>query len=179
MSRRAQENLIAAVLFAVFAVFFWMSLGYGPRARLVPLPISAFGMFIIICQVIWQNVRSPEDLRINVLQLVAGREGTELAASHRGTAPPDAEQHDTLARNLAAFGIVGALLALFLVLGPLPAVFIFSFAYFSLSGHCSVPRALVYALACAGVIWGMFGFALNIQLNRGLAAPWIEQLVRF
>lgn len=179
MSRRAQENLIAAVLFVAFAVFFWMSLGYGPRARLVPLPISVFGMFIIVCQVVWQNVRSAEDLRVNVLQLVAGREGTELAASHRGTAPPDAEQQDTLKRNLAAFGIVGALLALFLVLGPLPAVFVFSFAYFSLSGHCSVPRALAYALACAGLIYAMFGYVLNIQLNHGLASPWIERLVHF
>lgn len=179
MSRRTQENLFAAILLVVFAVFFWLSLGYGPRARLVPLPISIFGMFIIVVQIVWQNVRSAEDLRINVLQLVAGREGTEIAASHRGAAAPTMPKAPRLRFRVSRASASGALLALFLVLGPLPAVFIFSFAYFSLSGHCSVPRALVYALACAGVIYGMFGYVLNIQLNRGLAAPWIEQVLYF
>lgn len=180
MSRRAQENIIAVILFAVFAVFFVMSFGYGPRARLVPLPISVLGMLMIACQLVWQNRRAAGDLRLNALHMLAGKQGDEIAAAHRSTmAPGFGGPSDTLRRNLGAIGIVASLLALFLVVGPLPAVFAFSFGYFVLSGHCGAVRALVYSLACAAVVYGMFGFVLNIQLNRGLAAPWIEHLIHF
>jgi hypothetical protein len=180
MSRRAQENLIAVVLFAVFAGFFVMSLGYGPRARLVPLPISVIGMLMIACQLAWQNRRAAGDLRVNVLHMLAGKQGDDIAAAHRSTLGPGfGGPGDTLARNLGAIGIVAALLGLFLLVGPLPAVFAFSFGYFVCSGHCGPARALVYSLACAGIVYGMFGYVLGIQLNRGLLAPYIEQLVHF
>jgi hypothetical protein len=180
MSQRSQENLIAVVLFCVFAVFFVLSLGYGPRARLVPLPISVLGMLMIACQLVWQNRGAAGELRVNVLHMLAGKQGDQIAASHRSTLGPGfGGPGDTLGRNLGAIGVVVSLLALFLVVGPLPAVFVFSFAYFVLSGHSRPLRALVYSLACVAIVYGMFGFVLNIQLNRGLAAPWIEHLVHF
>ena len=47
MSRRAQENIVAAVLLlGFFGGDRRLSLGYGPRARLVPLPVAMFGIVL-------------------------------------------------------------------------------------------------------------------------------------
>ena len=40
MSRRAQENLVAAILLLLFTAVLIMSFDYGPRARMVPVPIA-------------------------------------------------------------------------------------------------------------------------------------------
>ena len=48
MSRRTQENLIALAFLAVFIGVIVMSLGYGPRARMIPLPLASFGVILIL-----------------------------------------------------------------------------------------------------------------------------------
>jgi hypothetical protein len=178
MSRRMQENLFALIMLALFVAIFVVSLGYGPRARLVPLPIAALGIIVMMAQIVWQNVRSTDDLKINVQELVGGSKASKLAGAAASVTPGPAPQA-VIVRTLTAFGIVIALLALFMTVGPLPAVFIFSLGYFVLSGHCSPLRAFLYALACAAILYLMFGYVLRMQLNRGLAAPFIEQYVYF
>jgi len=86
-------------------------------------------------------------------------------------------QHSLLAQA-KAFAIVAALLALFLLLGPLPAIFLFSAGYFILTGE-SWFRGLLYAFLCAGLLYLVFGYTLQVQLNRGLAAPLIGQYLDF
>lgn len=176
MSRRAQENLIAGVLLALFVAVLMMSFGYGPRARLVPVPIAIIAILLTVAQLVWQNLRAADELHVDVLELVAGRDGSERRRSAQSEAGP--QQH-TLAAQVKAFGMVAAFLALFLVLGPLPAIFVFSAGYFIVSGEASWPRGLIYAALCAGSLYLIFGFILQVQLNRGLAAPLIRQLVDF
>jgi hypothetical protein len=176
MSRRAQENLIAGVLLLVFVAILIMSFGYGPRARLVPVPIAIIAILLTLGQLIWQNLRAADELHVDVLELVAGRDGSERRRSAQSEAGP--QQH-LLAAQAKAFGMVAALLVLFLVLGPLPAIFVFSAGYFILSGESSWFRGLVYAGLCTGTLYLIFGFILQVQLNRGLAAPLIRQFVDF
>jgi hypothetical protein len=176
MSRRAQENLIAGVLLLVFVAILIMSFGYGPRARLVPVPIAIIAILLTLGQLIWQNLRAADELHVDVLELVAGRDGSERRRSAQSEAGP--QQH-SLAAQAKAFGMVAALLVLFLVLGPLPAIFVFSAGYFILSGESSWFRGLVYAGLCTGTLYLIFGFILQVQLNRGLAAPLIRQFVDF
>jgi hypothetical protein len=183
MSRRAQENLVAAVLLLLFVGVLIMSFDYGPRARLVPVPIAIIGILLTGAQLVWQNLRGADELHVDVLELVAGRDGSrrrEAARSEaaRSQAVGAAAPH-SLGAQARAFAIVAALLALFLVLGPIPAIFLFSAGYFILSGESSWPRGLAYAFACTGLLYLIFGYILQIQLNRGLAAPWIGQYVHF
>jgi hypothetical protein len=183
MNRRVQENLVAAVLLLLFVGVLIMSFDYGPRARLVPVPIAIIGILLTVGQLVWQNLRGADDLHVDVLELVAGRDGSnrrkaaqrEAAGSEAGRGPG---QH-SLGAQARAFAIVAALLALFVVLGPIPAIFLFSAGYFILSGESSWLRGLVYASVCTGLLYLIFGYVLQVQLNRGLAAPLIGQYVSF
>lgn len=182
MSRRVQENLVAAILLLLLISVLVMSFDYGPRARLVPVPIAIIGILLTIAQIVWQNLRSPDELHVDVLELVAGRDGSDRrkaaateAASSDGSA---AGSRPSFGAQAAALGIVAILLALFLLLGPIPAIFLFSAGYFVLSGQ-SWLRGLVYALLCAALLYLVFGYTLGIQLNRGAAAPLIGQYLDF
>jgi hypothetical protein len=183
MSRRAQENLVAAILLLLFTAVLVMSFDYGPRARLVPVPIAIIGILLTAAQLAWQNLRGADELHVDVLELVAGRDGS----NRRKAAQSQSAQRQTgrgagqhsLGAQAKAFAIVAALLALFLVLGPIPAIFLFSAGYFVLSGESSWLRGLAYALVCTGLLYLVFCYILQVQLNRGLAAPLIAQYVDF
>lgn len=184
MSRRAQENVMAVVLLLVFLGFLWMSFDYGPRARLVPVPIAAIGVVLVLLQLVWQNLRPDDNLQVNVLEFMTGHHDEPAAAKGGATGagqegdeprPPGAE----LLRQLSAFAMVAVLLALFLTLGPVPSVFVFSAGYFILSGRWGWARSLGYAFACALAIYVMFGLVLDVDLNRGALAPFIIQYWEF
>jgi hypothetical protein len=190
MSRRAQENLVAAIILFLFASVLYMSFGYGPRARLVPVPIAVLGMILIAVQVIWQNLRSGDNLQIDTLELFAGRkkslvpDGDEKAfvatdsADGQSAVRKDGRRR-WLSSEIAPFALVGLVLVLFFVLGPLLAVLMFTAGYFVLSGQCTLPRGLIYAAVCSGILYLLFGVVLDVDLNRGLVIPFINQYVRF
>jgi len=178
MTRRAQENLVVAVLLLLFVGVLIMSFDYGPRARLVPVPIAIIGILLTVAQLAWQNLRGADDLHVDVLDLVAGRDGSRRRQAAQSETGQAAGQH-SLGAQAKAFAVVAALLALFLVLGPVPAIFLFSAGYFILSGESSWLRGLVYALVCTGLLYLIFGYVLQVQLNRGLAAPLIGQYLTF
>ncbi len=177
MSRRAQENLVARSLLLLFAAVLIMSFDYGPRARLVPVPIAIIGILLTAAQLVWQNLRGADELHVDMLELVAGRDGSNRRKAAQQEAGDSTMQHSLLAQA-KAFAIVAALLALFLLLGPLPAIFLFSAGYFILTGE-SWFRGLLYAFLCAGLLYLVFGYTLQVQLNRGLAAPLIGQYLDF
>jgi hypothetical protein len=176
MSRRLQENLVAAVLLLLFVAVLVMSFDYGPRARLVPVPIAIIGILLTLAQLVWQNLRGADELHVDMLELVAGRDGSDRRRAAQNET--GAAGQPSLRAQARAFAIVAALVALFLVLGPIPAIFLFSAGYFILTG-ASWFRGLLYAFLCAGSLYLVFGYILQVQLNRGLAAPLIGQLVDF
>jgi hypothetical protein len=177
VSRRVQENLVAAAILLLFVAVLVMSFDYEPRARLVPVPIAIIGILLTLAQLVWQNLRAPDELHVDMLELVAGRDGSNRRRAAQQESGAGAMQHSLLAQA-KAFGIVAALLALFLLLGPLPAIFVFSAGYFIATGE-SWFRGLFYAFLCAGSLYLVFGYILQVQLNRGLAAPLIGQYVDF
>jgi hypothetical protein len=186
MSKRVQENALALLLFATFAFFFVFSLDYSPRARLVPLPISALGMALTLVQLFWQNFRASENLSVDMLEFMSGETAEQKAAASGATgfdreeeAAPASGWERHLNREAAAFLIVAVLLACALLLGPLPAVFIFLATYFALSRLCAWPTAILYAVIGVGLLYGLFGQLLGVQFNRGLIAPLISPYVFF
>jgi hypothetical protein len=181
VSRRVQENLIALAMLVFFAGIFAMSFEYGPRARLVPLPIAALGILLVLVQIAWQNFRSLAELEVDMLELVSGAEtgkrpplpaGAELARTAEG-------EGGGPRRELGAFGLVGGLLVLCLVLGPLPAIFAFMAAYFAASRLCTWLMAVVFALAGTVALYLVFGAVLGVQFNRGLLAPVLSPYLHF
>lgn len=190
MSRRVQENLVAAIIFLLFVTVLYLSFGYGPRARMVPVPIAVLGIALLVVQVIWQNLRAGDELQIDTLELFTGRKkpGAPNGDEKEPVAadPPDAEPaggpdgwRRWLRGEMAPFALVAFVLALFFVFGPLLAVLMFTAGYFVLSGHCTILRGLSYAAVFSGALYLMFGVVLAVDLNRGLAMPFINQFVRF
>ena len=186
MSKRVQENALALLLFAAFAFFFVFSLEYSPRARLVPLPISALGMALTLVQLFWQNFRASDDLSVDMLEFMSGETAEQKAAASGASgfgreeeASPASGWERHLSREAAAFLMVSVLLACALVLGPLPAVFVFLATYFALSRLCPWPMAIVYAVVGVALLYGLFGHLLGVQFNRGLIAPYISPYVFF
>jgi hypothetical protein len=180
MSRRAQENLVGVIVLAVFVMLLVMTLSYGSRARLVPLPVSILGIIFALAQLVWQNLRSVDELRVNVLDVLGGR---PAAAQQQATAAapvaPSAERKQKFGGELSAFALILILLALVFTVGPLPTVFLFTAGYLGLTRHCSPLRAVAYGLICVAVLYGLFGFILGVQLNRGLLSGFLPDYVDF
>jgi len=173
MSRRTQENIAAAALLALFAGVIWLCLDFGPRARMIPLPLAVFGIVLTVIQILWQNLRSTDELQMDMIavrpvgEAAQPRDDAEVAA-----APGKAV---TWREEAGALGIVAALLGLILVTGLLPAVFLFTGGYFWVTRQYSWLASLIYTAVLTAAVYLLFEVALQIQPYHGLLAPLVER----
>jgi len=180
MSRKLQENLIIGLIIAVLASVIYVSLGYGPRARMVPIPVAAFGLVLAIVQLIWQNLRSTEELHVDLLEVLTKRsEAGHGQGAGAPTAPSAAAGTKEAPRRLwpkelAALALVLGFLGLVLLIGPIPSIFIFTGGYFLVSRHYSWPKALGYTAIFTIAVYLLFVVGLEIQLYHGAIEPLVE-----
>lgn len=173
LSRRAQENLICAALLVVFGGVVWLTQDFGPRARMIPLPLAIGGIVLTIIQLLWQNLRSTDELQMDLISVAERRaERTDTAASAGGEA--DAAR-SAWHRELRAYGIVAALIGLVLAIGIMPAVFVFTAGYFLMTRHYSWIAGLVYTSLFTALVYLLFIAALQIQPYHGLLEPLVER----
>ena len=189
MSRRMQENLVALVILGIFVAAIVASLDYGPRARLVPIPIAAIGILFIVGQLVLQNLKSEDSLHIDLLEFLT-KPGdktdpalAETAASVASPAAAAAKRGPTPMSELQALGIVALLVAIFLVLGPIPAMFVFSAGYFIVSRHYAPWKGIAFSAFWTILVYLVFSTGLKVQLDRNLLGirfdtigKWIAQL---
>jgi len=173
MSRRAQENVVIAVLAAVFVLVIVLCQDFGPRARMIPLPLAVFGLILAAIQAVWQNLRSTDELQMDLISIQ--ERSLAAAVPESGKEGKGADRGTAFRQELGAFGIVAALLVLELALGPIPAVFLFTGGYFLLTRHYSVPAGLIYTAVFTAATYGLFFVVLEIQPYHGLLAPLIER----
>lgn len=173
MSRRTQENLIAAMLLVIFGGVLWLCQDFGPRARMIPLPLAIFGLVLTVIQIVWQNVRSVDELKMDLISVsdsaVASAPAPEAAP--KGSGSRDA----TWLLELRAYGLVGLLIGLFLLVGIMPAVFIFTAGYFILTRQYSWLMGLIYTSAFTACVYVLFFAALQIEPYHGLLTPLAER----
>jgi hypothetical protein len=168
MSRRAQENLVAAVLLAFFSGVIWLCQDFGPRARMIPHPLAIFGIVLTVLQILWQNLRSTDELQMDMISVAPiGGLGEPVTS--------DPGRKTTWRHELGAFGIVGALVGLIFLAGIMPAVFLFTGGYFALSRQYSWKASLIYTAILTASVYFLFSVALQIQPYHGLLAPLIER----
>jgi hypothetical protein len=179
MSRRAQENLVLGVVILVLLAALVISYGYGPRARMVPVPVAVFGLILALVQLVWQNLRSTDELQVDFLEVLTKQSEKEAAAradqapDEGSPARPDARA--TRRRVVTAFVMVLAFLALVLLVGPLAAIFLFTAGYFVASGHYAWLKGLIYTSAFTAAIYLLFVVGLEIQLYHGVLEPLVER----
>ena len=175
MSRRAQENILAAVVAGIFIGYLIIAAGFGPNARLVPLPIAGLGLLCLLIQVVRQNrAGGLERNTFGPLNLLIGDRAPEAKP-----APEQSPDHETQAapetptsvRELKAFGFVGLFVALIVALGPVPAVFLFCAGYLAFSKHYPTWKAIASAAVFAITVYLLFVVGLELQLYHGLLEP--------
>jgi hypothetical protein len=173
MNRRTQENLVALILLAVFGGVILLCQDFGPRARMIPVPLAIFGIVLTLVQLVWQNVRSTDELQMDMITV---SKPVIAANDDAAPAPLDREKTPSWRREAGAYGIVAVLLALVLLVGPVPAIFIFTAGYFLLSHHYSWKAGLIYTSLFTASVYLLFGVALGIQPYHGVLAPLFDRL---
>lgn len=166
MSRRVQENLVSVFLLAVFTGVILLCQDFGPRARMIPMPLAIFGIALVLIQMAWHNFGSTEELQMDMISVQSPE-----APAAEAPAKPAAEAKPSWWREAAAYGMVAALMALIFIVGVMPAAFLFTTAYFGFTGYCSWLRSLVYAAVLTACMYLLFVIALEIQPYHGLLAP--------
>lgn len=164
MSRRLQDNIVALVILGIFVAALIASFDYGPRARLVPVPLAVIGIVLILAQLIVQNARTGRDLHVGLFDGIAGGTPQPTGAS----ASPSADNRRRTLRELLGLLIVVGLLGLFVVVGPMPAIFVFVLGYILATRQLTVLGALLTATLFTAAAYGVFGLVLGVRLDRGL-----------
>lgn len=163
INRRVQENLVSVFLLAVFTGVILLCQDFGPRARMIPLPLAIFGIVLTLIQMAWYNLGSTEELQMDMIAVQVPGAADDAPEALAGKTPRQ--------REVAAYGMVGALMALIFMVGAMPAAFLFATAYFGLTGYCSWWRSLGYAAILTASMYLLFVVALEIQPYHGLLAP--------
>ncbi len=179
MSRRAQENVLAAIIACVFVGYLLVATGFGPNARLVPLPIAGIGLVCLLIQIVRQNRAGGLDKNtFGPLSLLIGDRAPQPRGEPATRAEPGSSSkpsESSTARELRAFSFVGAFVALIVALGPVPAVFLFCAGYLAISKHYSIVRAIASAAVFAIAVYLLFVVGLELQLYHGLLEPIVDR----
>ncbi len=176
MSRGAQENIVAVALSAVFAGIIWLCQDFGPRARMIPLPLAICGIVLTVIQLLWQNLRSTDELKIDLIAVQAPGVPVAPGQAGSGTEAVSVQGKPVSWRQEAgALGIVAALLGLILLVGLMPAVFLFTGGYFVLTRLYSWRASLIYTAVLTASMYLLFVVALQMQPYHGLMAPLVER----
>lgn len=178
MSRRWQENIVAGLFLLLFIGVFVETQNYGPRASMVPNLIAGIGFALMAAQLILQNVRSEDDLQIDLLELISRRAtGDEegLPDKMKSELAPKADDQGqakgperSLSRELLAVGVVIAAIGSFFLIGPIPTMFVFTFGYLTISGHFGVLKAFAVSFVFTLFVYGLFHVWLRIDMKHGL-----------
>lgn len=164
MSRHAQENLVSVLLLAVFACVIALCQDFGPRARMIPLPLAIFGIVLTLIQLAWHNLGSPETLQMDMIEVRA----PDASEPEPVTTPVE---KPSWLREIAAFAMVLGLIAMVFAVGMMPAAFLFTAGYFLLTRYCSWWRSLLYGGLLTAAVYLLFEVALEMQPYHGLLAP--------
>ena len=170
MSRRARETAAVLVFLALFLGAAWLALDFGPRARMIPLPLALFGALLALVQLVLHQRGLTQGLHMDIIR-VERPAAPSAASGDLGSAPQ--EVLSSGATPLQAYAIIGGLLLMILAIGPVPSVFLFTCAYFVRTRYCALPFAFAYAAGFTAIVYLLFFVALQIQPYHGLLAPLI------
>ena len=70
--------------------------------------------------------------------------------------------------------MIAVLVVAILAIGPIPAIFLFTAAYFAISGHYSLGKSVLYAAVFAVASYLLFIQILHIQPYNGYLEPVVE-----
>ncbi|MFZ5943895.1 MAG: tripartite tricarboxylate transporter TctB family protein [Bacillota bacterium] len=162
MSKKTENNIIAVAFLLFFIAIAVMSLGYGARARLVPLPIAIGSAILVSMQLYLQNAKGTKiNLAVDAGELLFGAKDVKGGKSK--------ESKENLGKKeLAAFGVVFLFMGLIFILGIEVAIFTFVTGYFRFINKDSWLKSLTFGIGTLVCIDLLFVKFLKVQFYHGL-----------
>ncbi|KJS20735.1 MAG: hypothetical protein VR72_13215 [Clostridiaceae bacterium BRH_c20a] len=162
MTKRTANNLVAIAFLVFFVSVAIVSMGYGPRARLVPMPIAIGSAILISLQLYLQNAKNTKlNLAIDAGELLFGTKDTKKSKS--------GEKKEGLdKKELVAFTIVAVFLALIVIIGIEAAIFVFVTGYFRLINKDRWFKSLIFGIGTLLFIHLLFVTFLNVHFYKGI-----------
>lgn len=169
MTKRTEENIVAVIFLVIFIAVIIMSMGYGVRARLVPLPIASGSAVLVLAQLILQNTKKNVDFSVDASELFRGsKTGQAVQDEKSKTGSTDLKVKKIGGGNeWRGLGLVGIYFLIILLIGIMPAVFIFVLGYFLFVAKIKWIRALLYSVLCEVAIYVLFVMLLQVQMYQG------------
>ncbi|WP_338824098.1 hypothetical protein MHOCP_22210 [Moorella humiferrea] len=164
-----EDNLAAIAFLIIFIIFAILSMQYGDRARLVPLPVAIGSGVLVLIQLVLQNSREASNLRlaVNAGELF----GTEkIKESFEGKKIKDKTAGG---KEGWAFLMLALFLVTILVVGIEAATIIFVAGYFRFINKAGWMRSLLWGAGTMMALYILFTILLRINFYRGL----LEQLI--
>lgn len=171
MSDKTQENLVAVLLLVVFMAIGITSIGYYPRARLMPLAISIISAVLIIAQMLIQNSKASKvELAIDTMELFgttslrkeAGRKADEEAARTLEKEVIEGKKETT------AIAILLGLFLMIFLFGYVITIPVFITLYFRLFSKAQWLPSIITGIGTLVVLYAFFSVLLQISLYPGI-----------
>ena len=168
MSRRTQENIVLCAVLVVFIAAIVACMGYGVRARVVPLPIATLGAVLTVAQLVLQNLPAVGDLHLDALELFTSHAPGTASAKPMLARENGAPDKTRWRRELIAVGLVLLLTGMFMLFGPIPSIFVFSAGYMLAKRQYSWPLGLAFAALFTLVVYVLFAIVLGVQMDNSI-----------
>ena len=147
-------------MLGIFIAFLVAALAYGRRVRLVPVPIAAFSIIATLIQLYIFNFRPDLNFEVDAKEIFVKGEVDKDKKSGGKTG--------NLKKELAAIGVVAALLILIYILGILPAILLYMFGYFIFISKMKWHVGALYSFITTFLLYMIFVLFLNVRLYGGL-----------
>ncbi|MDA8228010.1 MAG: tripartite tricarboxylate transporter TctB family protein [Desulfitobacterium hafniense] len=167
MSKKLENNVVALVLLVIFIGFLYLSFNYSAKARLVPVPIAIASIILIIIQLLIQNFAKNFDLSVDPSQLFKATQN-EAAVTNQEARKNVQVKKQGGGKETTGIGLVLLFLAMILLIGMMPAIFLFVLGYFIILGQEKWLKALIYTAICEASIYFLFVTILNVHMYEGL-----------
>ncbi|KUO63073.1 MAG: hypothetical protein APF84_11135 [Gracilibacter sp. BRH_c7a] len=175
MSKRAQENIIAFIFLFFFIAMIVISFDYSPKARMVPVPIAVVSAVVMLLQIYLMNFRKDIELNVDAAELLTG--GRSADSIVEGKVHDEVEEVKVKkiegGKEHVGLLIVLTYLVMTLLIGIMPAMFLFVFGFFVWISKTHWIKALLIAFVTEISVYILFIFVLEVQFYEG----WLVKLI--
>ncbi|KJS88277.1 MAG: hypothetical protein JM58_01590 [Peptococcaceae bacterium BICA1-8] len=164
MTKKTANNIVAVAFLLFFIAVAILSTGFGPRARLVPLPVAIGSAVLISFQLYLQNTKNTKiNLAIDAGELLFGAKESKDSSGKKKE-----KKENLLKKELVSIGIVVSFLALILVIGIEPAILVFVVGYFRFINKAKWWKSFVFGIGTLLFIHLLFVQFLNVHFYKGI-----------
>ncbi len=175
MIRVTERAIFTLVLLAFVALIFYITLGLGPVARLVPLRVAVVTLVLILFQSLL-DVLPRLAQRIHIIEqtdpLKTGQIKGVAKSPARSNSHQGAARFPTLTREVGVFLWILMIPAAIYLFGFLMAVPLYMFLFLKVRSREGYLVSIAAAIGLMCLLYGIFDILLSIRLEGGVIWRW-------